>query len=415
MDSHYQAIEAIKKKLVGKPLNYHEIYAVIYEIAHERLGTVLTTYFAAAGFTKGFSDQELYYLTEAMVETGEKLHFDGIVADKHSTGGVPGSRLSMIVVPIVASCGFVVPKNSSRAITTPSGTADTMEVLCPVVFQKPEMLKIVYETGCCIVDGEPLGLARADDVLIRVEEPLSFESYDKLLVAIMAKKVSAGSTHIIFDIPVGKTMKVHSMDDAREIERKLLFLAEKFTIKIAVSIHAMLDTPGVGIGPLLEAKDVLLVLEQDKNRPQELEDHAVELAGKLLDLCQQDKSNAESGKEMASHALLSGKAHAKMMEMIKSQGGNPQVVSSDLHAGAYNHEVVSKGGGKISTVRYTDITALCRILGNPLEKRAGLILHKKTGDTVAPGDILCTIVGVDSWKQKEAIESMRMFPIFTIE
>src|SRR5687767_3237800 len=124
MDEKNLALEAIRKKLVGKRLSYKEIYAVMDEISNNRLGDVLTTYFVASGYSEGFSDDELYFLTKAMVETGEQLKFSGIVADKHSIGGVPGTRVTMILVPIIAAAGFKIPKSSSRAITTPAGTAD---------------------------------------------------------------------------------------------------------------------------------------------------------------------------------------------------------------------------------------------------------------------------------------------------
>src|SRR5260221_13335846 len=164
-DTKQLAIEAIKKKLVGKRLSYDEIFAIMDEIANERLGPVLTTYFAAAGFTGGFNDEELHYLVEAMVATGPRLHFKGIVADKHSTGGVAGTRTTMIVVPIIAAAGFQIPKTSSRAITSPSGTADTMEVLSPVTFTPKQIEGLVEKCGGCIVWGGHLGLAPADDML----------------------------------------------------------------------------------------------------------------------------------------------------------------------------------------------------------------------------------------------------------
>src|SRR3989344_2118100 len=189
-----QALDVIKKKLLGKRLTYREILSLMDEIANQRLGPILTTYFVAAGFNHGFTSNELYYLTKAMAETGEKLHFKGIVADKHSTGGLAGTRTTMILVPIVAEAGFQIPKNSSRAITTPAGTADTMEVLAPVTFPLKKIEQIVEKTGGCIVWGGHLGLAPADDVIIQVETPLSFESFDKIIISIMAKKIASGAT-----------------------------------------------------------------------------------------------------------------------------------------------------------------------------------------------------------------------------
>ena len=193
------AIEALQKKLVGKKLSYKEIYAIMDEIANQRFGDILTTYFAASGFSKGFSDEEIFYLTKAMIETGDTLKFRGIVADKHSIGGVPGTRTTLIVVPIVAAAGFTIPKSSSRAITTPGGTADDMEILAPVTFSKKEIYQIVKKTNACIVWGGSVDIAPADDELIKVEEPLLFESYDKFLVSIMAKKIAFGATHLVIE------------------------------------------------------------------------------------------------------------------------------------------------------------------------------------------------------------------------
>lgn len=215
-----EAIKVIQKKLLGKRLNYREVYTLMDEIAHERISDVLTTYFVAASFKEGFSPDELYYLTKAMVETGTKLDFKGIVADKHSTGGVAGTRTTMILVPIIASAGFLIPKTSSRAITSPAGTADVMEVLASVTFTPEKIRKIVTKTGGCIVWGGKLGIAPADDVIIDVEEELSFESFDKIIVSIMAKKVAVSTNHLVLDIPVGPTMKIQHPADGEKVAAK---------------------------------------------------------------------------------------------------------------------------------------------------------------------------------------------------
>ena len=220
MDEKQRALKAIQKKLVGKELSYKEIYAIMDEIAHDRLGDILTTYFAASGYAKGFSHDEIYFLTKAMIETGEKLKFEGIVADKHSIGGLPGSRCTMIIVPIIATAGFTIPKSSSRAITTPAGTADCMEVLASVTFDEEQIYEIVKKTNGCIVWGGSFNIAPADDEIIKVEEVLLFESYDKILISIMAKKIAFGSNHVVIDIPFGKTTKVKNLTDAKLLKSK---------------------------------------------------------------------------------------------------------------------------------------------------------------------------------------------------
>ena len=415
-DEKQTAIDAIKKKLTGKPLSYKEIFAIMDEIANQRLGPVLTTYFAAAGFTSGFSDEELYHLTRAMVETGPVLHFKGIVADKHSTGGVAGTRTTMIVVPIVASAGFYIPKTSSRAITSPSGTADTMEVLAPVTFPPRHIEHLVHKVGGCIVWGGHLGLAPADDIIIQVEQPLAFESFDKIIVSIMAKKVASGATHLVLDIPVGHTMKIQHMKDADVIAKKFAFLAHKFGIKVVVDANETHENAGRGIGAILEARDVLEVLEQRPTRPLALETKALRLAGKLLDLCFADTPEKKhlKGEEVARDILTSGKALTKMREIIEAQGGNPDVTSKRLKPAAQTHEVRAPRSGFVHAINNQQITVICRILGCPTEKSAGLYLNTKLDEKVDKNDILCTLYSSDKWRLTEAVETLKNVPIYTI-
>jgi len=408
------AKEAIQKKLRGRSLSYKEIYAIMDEIASDRLGDVLTTYFAAAGFTEGFSDDELYYMTKAMVETGTQLHFEGIVADKHSIGGVAGTRATMIIVPIVASAGFKMPKTSSRAITSPAGTADVMEVLAKVNFTPEYVTKIVNNIGACIIWGGHLGIAPADDVIIRVEEPLSFESYDKFIVSIMAKKVAAGTNHLVIDLPTGKTMKVKYEKDALLVKKKFEALARKFGITIEVDINKTREPAGVGIGPVLEAIDVLKVLEQHASRPMELEKRSLRLAGKLLDMCYKTTGEKINGGEEAIRLLESGEALKKFREIIKAQQGNPDIRWQDIKKAQYHKKIVAQESGTINQVNNYNLNAIAKVLGAPTDKQAGLELHVKRGDTVTKGDILYTIYASHEHNIREAVETIIPFPIYRI-
>jgi putative thymidine phosphorylase len=415
-EGKHAAVEAIKKKLLGKELSYKEIFSIMDEISHERLGDVLTTYFAAAGFTEGFSPDELYYMTKAMVDTGEKLHFDGVVADKHSTGGVAGTRTTMILVPIIAAAGFTIPKNSTRAITSPAGTADTMEVLAPVTFSIKQILHMVHDTGGCIVWGGHLGLAPADDIIIQIEQPIAFESYDKIIVAVMAKKIASGATHVVFDIPVGPTMKIQHFRDAEIIAKKFTYLAEKFHITVVTDINETRQNAGRGVGPILEAKDVLQVLEQRKDRSLALEAKALRLSGKLLDICfaADKKKHDQSGEETAKEILRSGQAHAKMCEIIKAQGGNPHRESTQLHAAEHRQNIKADKKGRVIGIDNKQISIICRILGCPTDKGAGLYAERRLEDQVDRNDILCTLYSSDKWRLKEAYETMKHMPIYTL-
>lgn len=418
MDEKNLALLAIQKKLVGKKLTYREIYAVMDQIAQDKLGDVLTTYFAASGYSKGFSDEELFYLTKAMVETGEKLEFKGVIADKHSIGGTPGTRATMIVVPIIAAAGFKIPKSSSRAITTPAGTADCMEVLAKVTFTKKQIENIVAKTNGCIVWGGSFKIAPADDVLIDVEEPLAFESFDKVLVSVMAKKIAFGSTHVVIDLPYGKTVKVHSREDCEILERKFLYLAKKFGVKLRSFIHKVDEPAAPGIGPVLEAKDALKVLEQDATRSIDLEERAIDLCELLLDLCLEGKKPPvpyKNTREWANYILRSGLAHEKMKDIIGAQGGDPFVESKDLQPAKSRGFVKSEKSGKITMVNNKNISIIAKLLGAPEKKDAGMLLKKRLGDTVKKDEDLAILYADSAYDIKEAKESLLLFPLFEIE
>lgn len=415
MSSRYQALEAVRKKLLGKKLSYPEIYAVMDEIAHQRMGDVLTAYFTAAGFSKGFTNQEIYYLTKAMVETGDKLHFKGIVADKHSIGGMPGTRTSLIIVPIVAAAGFKIPKTSSRAITTPAGTADCMEVLAKVDFTAKQLQAIVDKVGGCIAWAGGFNLAPADDEIIEVERPLLMESYDKVLVSVMAKKIACGSTHVVIDLPYGQTMKIRKQKDAQLLAKKFIYLAKKFSMEIKVLLSRTEEPAGHGIGPVLETKDALKVLFQTEDRSSSLEKRALNLAGSLLDLCLKKRKRKPSGRKLAEEILTSGKALGKMREIIKTQGGNPDVCLEDLKPAKYSVKVKAKKSGVIKEIDNKNITIIVRILGTPEDKRAGLYLKKRLGDKIKKKDLLFTLYSSDKIKLQQAKKSLREHRIYQIK
>lgn len=414
------ALEAIQNKLSGKRLSYKEIFAVMDQIAQKKLGSVLTTYFAASGYTKGFSNEEIFFLTKAMIETGDKLHFKGIVADKHSIGGIPGTRTTMIVVPIVAAAGFTIPKTSSRAITTPGGTADDMEVLAPVTFSTEQIYKIVEKTNACIVWGGGVDIAPADDELIKVEQPLFLESFDKILVSIMAKKIAAGSNHIIIDLPYGEHVKVHKLSDAEIVAKKFAYLAEKFGVKLQVHVHKTEQPAGRGIGPMLETKEALMVLEQKDNRAIDLERRALFLASSLLEICLKDakqslqdqiKGEFGTSQKWAAHILSSGQALAKMKEIITAQGGNSAIISEQLKPGKHSYAVLAQKAKTVKKINSRNASVIAKILGAPKMKKSGIYLDKKINEQTVIGEPMFTLFSENEYNLKEAKDSLDHFPI----
>lgn len=409
------AILSIQRELLGKKLKYHEIYNLMDQISHNKLSDILTTYFVAASFKEGYGQDELYHFTKAMVETGNRLHFKGIVADKHSIGGVAGTRATMILVPIVAAAGFKIPKISSRAITTPAGTADAMEVLAGVEFNCEQLEHIVNTVGGCICWNGKLGIAPADDVLIQIEEPIAFESFDKIIVSVMAKKIAASTTHLILDIPIGKTMKIVHEKDAQKVAHKFQLLGRKFGMDVVVTINKTREPAGNGIGPALEARDVLKVLEQTEDRPKELEERALYLAGILLDMCYKKTKINKQGIVEARALLQSGVALQKFKDIVKAQGGSSHISSHTMKLMNKKHTIYSTKSGYVKEINNHNLNSIAKLLGAPHDKYAGMMLLKKIGDTVKVREPILEFYTKEPYLLKEAESTLQTFPIHILD
>lgn len=380
----------IRKKMDREELFNEEIRQIIKDVVENRLTDVEMAAFISACYMDGLSLEETEYLTRAIVDTGERLKLKKkMILDKHCIGGVPGNRTTMVLVPIVTSLGFTMPKTSSRAITSPAGTADTMEALCNVNFSVDELVKIVNKVNGCIVWGGAINLAAADDKLIRVRHPLSLDPEGMMLASIMAKKLAVGATHVLFDLPIGEEAKLHYLGEARHLEREFKKLAQKFKLKVETVITDGNEPIGFGIGPNLEARDVLNLLKNDRKQPLDLREKGTFLAGKLLELS--GKASPGNGKEMAERQIKKGAAHEQMMRIIEAQGGNPKIKADDLPLGEYTLDYAAEKSGQIDTLSNNAITKIARAAGAPADKEAGVYMHKKYGEKVKRGERIFTV------------------------
>jgi AMP phosphorylase len=389
VESRPLSIETLKKKMLGKPCNYEEFYALIKDISDGKFSEIETTYYAASGFVAPYTDQELYYVAKAMAETGEQFNLKQKVVDKHSVGGLAGNRSTPIIISIVASLGITIPKTSSRAITSPAGTADAMEVLCPVSFSLAEIKKIIKKTNGCLVWGGGLRMAPADDKIIKVSRPLAIESYDKMIVSIMAKKVATGVDYLIIDIPVGESCKVPNMKHANEIEKKFVTLGKKFKMKVKVIKTPAREPIGRGIGPALEAREVLRVVQQHKFRSLDLENKSCKLAGAILELKGYCKTG--NGYKIAKEQVKNGEAWKKLNQIIVAQGGQKDINSEEVLKEVEKYEIHAKKSGKIVFVNNRNINEVCMNLGAPIDKNSGIHTHVRYGQKVKKGDKLYTM------------------------
>jgi len=408
------SLECIQKKLVGKRLSYPEAKSIIYDIVHYHLDDIQIAFFVASAFGKEvFSKQEIYYLTKAMAETGEMMHWQGIVADKHSIGGLPGNRTTPIIVSIVSSLGILMPKTSSRAITSEAGTADVMEVLTPVEFNSDKIREIVDKTKACIVWGGALRLAPADDRILKVSYELGIEPYSKMIVSIMAKKVAIGATHLVIDMPIGEGAKIENYREAIKIKKIFEFLGKKFNIKVRVMIENVGKPVGRGIGPILEMRDVLRILQQRENRPLDLEKRAIKLAGNLLEII--GKARRGQGEKLAYQQLISGEAFKQFQNIVKAQGGKEGLDSENLILGATTYQIKSDKKGIIEKIDLKQLIRIVRLLGSPITKEAGVYLQKTVGEKVEVGETLMTLYTDNEQRLHLALAELQKTELYHFE
>jgi len=261
--SEVSSLRHVRSKIYGNALDDHQLKEIITDITKGRYANVHLSAFVTACAGDSLSVSEITGLTKAMVGVGSRLSWSAeIVADKHCVGGLPGNRTTPIVVSIGAAAGLVIPKTSSHAITSPAGTADTMKVMTNVALQPNEIKAVVEKEGGCLVSGEQY-LSPADDLIIRIERSLDIDSEGQMIASVLSKKVAAGSTHLLIDIPVGTTAKVRSEQEAEKLKYYFKVVGKELGLKIKVLVTDGSEPVGYGIGPVLEAMDVLSVLRNE--------------------------------------------------------------------------------------------------------------------------------------------------------
>jgi thymidine phosphorylase len=380
-----ESLGHVRAKVYGRRLTAAALEAVIADVAAGHFSDLQLAAFVTACAGDGLDLQETISLTRAMVNVGERMTWsEGLVMDKHSVGGLPGNRTTMLIVPIVAACGLRMPKTSSRAITSPAGTADTMETLAPVDLDVVQIQRVVERTGGCVVWGGAVRLSPADDILIRVERPLDLDSQGQLVASVLSKKAAAGATHVLIDMPVGPTAKVRSAHAAHLLEHQLEQVGKALGMEVRVVQTDGHAPVGRGIGPALEARDVLEVLHREPTAPADLALRALQLAGKVLEFG--GAVGPDQGLALATAVLDDGRAWRKFQEICEAQGGMrvPPVASQ-------RQSVVAQRSGSVVAIDNRRLARTAKLAGAPKIPCAGIDLHVQVGEFVERGQPLFTL------------------------
>jgi thymidine phosphorylase len=378
-----ESLSLVRGKVYGSHFDDRSLHAIIVDVAAGRYSDIHLSALITACSARALDFAEMTALTRKMVDVGETIRWPvRPIMDKHCVGGLPGNRTTPIVVAIVAACGLTIPKTSSRAITSPAGTADTMETMAPVALDAAMMRRVVERERGCVVWGGAVRLSPADDILIRVERALDLDSEGQLVASVLSKKIAAGSTHLVIDLPVGPTAKVRTPESAEALAANLVAVAAAFGIETRVVRSDGAQPVGRGIGPALEAHDVLAVLQNDPNAPADLRDKAIALAGAILEMA----GHTAAGRALAGDVLGDGRAWRKFQRICEAQGGM-RVPPRSRH----RHEVTAGRSGRVAAMNNRKLARTAKLAGAPDDKAAGVELHCRVGDRVEPGQPLYTV------------------------
>jgi AMP phosphorylase len=394
-----ESLSYVRAKIRGERLRENEIKAIVEDVVERHLSDTEVAAFVTALHSRGLSMNEIEALVKAMVKTGCTLKLNKKpILDKHSIGGIPGDKTTILLVPIVAAAGFIIPKTSSRAVTSPAGTADRVENLCPVNLTVEEIMEVVNKTNGCMVWGGALELAPADDLFIQVEYSLGIDPL--LLPSIMSKKKAMGATHVVIDIPTGRGAKIKTIGEAHALSYDFIELGKHLGIDVQCAVTFGEQPLGYAIGPGLEAKEALETIMG--SGPADLKEKATSLAGILF-----ERMGIEDGKHKAEEILQSGKAERKLREIVEAQGGDPKIKPDDIKIGYKKAEITADNEGRVLWINNQNIAQVARDAGAPKEKGAGIRLKAKLGEQIKKGEVLFEIYAERNTKLETAVKSAK--------
>jgi thymidine phosphorylase len=374
--------DLLRRKVAGEELTAAEIDTVVRDLVDGRYAPAEIAGFLVAASTN-LSLAEVTALTRARAALVQRFNWDGrTVVDKHSMGGVPGSRITPVVVAIAAAHGLTMPKTSSRAITSAAGTADVMECAARVDLSPAELRAVVERAGGAIAWSGRISHSALDDVMNAVNLPLGIRSAALDVSSILSKKLAVGSTHVVVDIPVGPLAKTRTKSAGRELARLFEAVGREVGITVVARLTDGSAPIGHGVGPALELADVLAVLSDGPDAPAALRQKAVAFAADVLAFAGVNDPCAA-----ADEALRSGAAAAAFHRIADAQGGRERV-----RPGLFRRILAAPRAGRVEAIDGFAVASLARGAGAPGDKAAGVRLIAGIGSDVRQGEPLLEVV-----------------------
>ena len=396
--------DIILKKRANLPLTNEEIRFVIDgyvkgDIPDYQVSALLMTI-----VFNGMSARELGTLTLAMAQSGNMVDLssiDGITVDKHSTGGV-GDKTTLIIAPLVAACGGKVAKMSGRGLGHTGGTIDKMESIpnLKVSLEQDDFIDQVNKIGLAVI-GQSEGLAPADKKLYALRDVTgTVDSIPLIASSVMSKKLASGAQAILLDVKVGSGAFMKTLDDARALARAMVDIGNENGRAVKAVLTDMDRPLGYAIGNALEIREVIDTLKG--NGPEDLSHECVIMAAHMLVLSH--ICDYETALNRVQQALDSGTALERLCLMIEAQGGDSRVIDDEsvLEIGKFTYDVTSPQDGYITHMNTEQCGIASVMLGagrtikdGPIDYSAGIVMHKKTGESVTVGESIATLYASD--------------------
>jgi len=396
--------DIILKKRANLPLTDEEIRFVIDgyvkgEIPDYQVSALLMTI-----VFNGMNARELGTLTLAMAQSGNMVdlsNIDGITVDKHSTGGV-GDKTTLIIAPLVAACGGKVAKMSGRGLGHTGGTIDKMESIpnLKVSLEQDAFINQVNKIGLAVI-GQSEGLAPADKKLYALRDVTgTVDSIPLIASSVMSKKLASGAQAILLDVKVGSGAFMKNIEDARELAKAMVDIGKENGRSVKAILTDMDRPLGHAIGNALEIREVIDTLKG--HGPEDLTHECIIMAAHMLVLSHM--CDYETALNRVQQALDSGAALERLRLMIEAQGGDSRVIDDDrvLTIGKFTYDVTSPQDGYITHMNTEQCGIASVMLGagrtikdGPIDYSAGIVMHKKTGDSVTVGESIATLYASD--------------------
>ena len=393
-----ECLHLIQKKISKGILSEKELALIVGEITDDRFSEAELAAFFVSLAANGLTDEEMVDLARVLVESGNVIRFeDHPVVTKHSIGGIPGNEVSLIIVPVIAAADLTIPKTATHAITSPCGTLDVAEILCPVELSPEETKRVVKKTKGCIVSGKSVGLAPAIDKMLEAAASLRIDPRQLMISSILSKTAALDVDYLLMDIPAGKKAKATHISEAERLATVFTAVGQSIDLKVQCAITPGDKPVGTRLGVFLEAASLLRTLRNEEWG--EKADKSTSLAGIMLELA--GKCGPGGGKELATKIISSGRALKKLRQIAEAQGGTLDV---DLSPGDSSFDVFAPAAGVVYGFDNEVLTSVARVAGAPTDKGAGVALSVRRGDRVKKGQKLYTVYSTSEARLDSAVE-----------